>query len=464
MARMTGLWKRMLALLCAAMILISCSAALAEFSPRYAAFDQAGGAEARLSLKLDSLSPLSASSLGVVNEWLERTEFRLGAGATSLMEIVMDGESVFSVSQRYQQGNTLTSFGPEGTSYLTSDANGDMLSVLANDAFIVPNLFRLPDAYAGMASAFYAQLETQAEPKRVKERTSIKSASASQSYVNYLLSESQMNEVWPALLDTVLPALKAVLSDQPVLYAQAEALLRGVSFSGECRVKRFLDKEENDMGMQFTGQAEKDGDKRKVTLFGGWTEDKGGYISLSLPAVSGKNNFKANLSVQLTEKGSQRTMALEGTYARKVGGINVSGDLNGTLKNKLTDGGEAWTGKLTVSYTENKVKTAWTIQPDLAFTDEGLSGTVSLQRKTDGKASLKGSARLEVKPGSPAPAPVSGAKDLRSAPPESIRAAAAGELTLLAALLADLFSGLGENERTHLLHDLRTDAWMNGDD
>lgn len=463
MAWMPGFWKRAMAILCAGVILFSCAGAAAEFSPRYTALKAKKGMTAQVSFQLESLTPLSEGSLKAVNDWLSRAVFRVGTGDSSLMEVLFDGESVFSVSQRRQQGYALTAFGPANSAYLTSDESGDMLSILADDAWFLPDLSRLPDAYSEIASALYDQLQTLTEPKPVKERTSIKYASASAAYENYVLTEEQMNGAWPELLEILLPALKTVLSDQPVLYAQAESLLRSVTFFGECRFKRFLDKENGDMGMQFTGQAEKDGDKRKVTLFGGCTPNKGGYISLSLPAVSGKNNWKANMAVQLTEKDGLSTLTLEGAYARKLDDINVSGDLEATLKNQTREGGEKWTGKATVNTSEGKTKTAWVLQPDLTFTDEGLQGEIRLQRKTVGKVSLKGTASLALTSGGPEAAPVSGAKDLRGESESRIREAALEELSPLAALLADLFGDLTENERTHLLHDLRTDEWMNGD-
>ncbi|MBR6186594.1 MAG: hypothetical protein IKQ41_10070 [Clostridia bacterium] len=460
---MPGIWKRVLALLCAGTILFSCAGALADFSPRYTALEARDGMTAQLSFQLESLTPLSESSLQRVNEWLDRASFLVGTGDSSLMDLSMDGESVFSISQRQQQGLTLTSFGPSNAAYLTDDNTGDMLSLLSDDNWALTNLSRLPAAYAQIASALYDHLQTIVDPKAVPDRTSIKNASASTSYENYLLSAEQMNGAWPDLLGIILPAIKTVLSDQPYLYARVEPLLRSVTFTGECRFKRFLDKENGDMGMQFTGQAEKDGDERKITLFGGWTPNKGGYISLSLPAVSGKNTWKANLAAQLSEKNGLHTLALEGSYTRKLDSISVSGELEATLKNQVTDESEKWTGKLSITMTENKEKTAWTIQPDLTFTDDGLKGDIKLQRKTGNAVTLKGTARLLLTAGAPEAKPISGAKDLRGETAQRIREAAIEELSPLASLLADLFSGLEENERTHLLHDLRTDEWMNGD-
>ena len=57
-----------------------------------------------------------------------------------------------------------------------------------------------------------------------------------------------MNASWPKILETLLPALQSGLQNAPGAAQSLEELLRSLTFSGECRFKRFLDKAGEDMG------------------------------------------------------------------------------------------------------------------------------------------------------------------------------------------------------------------------
>ncbi len=260
---------RFFALLTAAALWLSCSRALAEFSPRYERLAAGEGAALTVSGQLESLSKLSGQSLDIVNGWLEGLELTATDGKNGSVRIVKAGEILLSAAVNRQAGYTLTAFQPSGSVYLTDPAGPDALALLAGSGAGLTDPTKLPALYKAAAPSLYAALEKYTAPKTVKEATSIKNASAASSYVNYLFQDGKLNEAWPAALDAVLPPLKEALSDQPERYAEAEALLRSLEFSGECRFKRFLDKEGTDMGLQFAGMAARDGDKRKVTLFGG---------------------------------------------------------------------------------------------------------------------------------------------------------------------------------------------------
>ena len=90
-------------------------------------------------------------------------------------------------------------------------------------------------------------------------------------------------------------------------------------------------------------------------------------------------------------------------------------------------------------------------------------GTIRIQRKTGGKVTLKGDAKVLLTAGEAWEFPqVRSAKNLKDESADRIRQAALEEVSPLAGLISQLFSGLSETERTHLMHDLRTDEWMNG--
>ncbi len=459
---MRNIRKQALAWLCVFMLCFPCTGALAEFSPRYEALSQGDGWTVSAAASVESLSPLSRQSVQIVNDWLSHLKILISAGKVTQGEIQWDQDPLYAVSVQKQSGYTLTTFYPSAGAYLTEPQGRDALAILT-DADSWPDPALLPQTYAALAPGLYEKLAEYAAPKTVKEPTSIKNAARSASYENYTLKADDLNAAWPALLETILPQIKTALKDQPLWYARAEDLLRGLEFSGECRFKRFLDKDGQDMGMQFTGNAAKGEDKRKVTLFGGYTPDKGGYLSLTLPAVKGKNNLKVTMAEKLTQKNGTNTLEAEGSYTRTMEGKTMSATLNGTLKNVIKDEAEHWTGKITLTSTENKVKTTWVLSPDMSFTDEGLSGKVAVQKKEGSKVTAKGSLELLVTPYQTLTAvSAASAKDLRGLAQERARTALLSELSPLSGAVAQLASALPEKDRTRLLHDLRTDEWMNG--
>ena len=462
-AQMHAVMKRALALFCALAICLGCGSALAEFSPRYTALMKEEGITLTLSGNLESMTTVGQDTLTSLNDWLSRCEYTLTAGKDSLIGIRMDDETVFSIATQRKGGYILTSFTPSNTAYLTTDEQGDMLSAALGAQTDIPDFSRFPSAYQSVVPKLYDILGKIKEPKAVKERTSIKYASASQSYMNYVLTDGEMNEHWEEILSVILPALSDIMTEQPALYVKTRDTLRALTFQGECRFKRFLDKDGEDMGMQFTAQAEKDGDLRKVTLFGGYTDHKGGYFSLNLPAVTGKNTLKITLAAQETLKNNKGTLTLEGTYSRRLNDSNVEATLDGTLKNTLSDDSEKWSGKVTVNQTENKVKTVWTLTPDLEFTAEGLKGTVTINEKQGSKNILKANVHVSLSPMQEIEfAQAGSALDLREVPQNRIYEAALDELNPLSELLVQLIGDLSEEDQAHLLHDLRTDSWMNG--
>ncbi len=337
------------------------------------------------------------------------------------------------------------------------------LVLLTGKDLHVMDPMEIPELYAKLAKELYPLLEGKVTPKAKKARTTVKNAAASPSYVDYVFKAEELNAAWPEILEAVLPVLSDALADRPDLYNKAEALLNGLTFSGECRFKRLLDKDKGDMGLQFTGSAAKGSDQRKVTLFGGYTEDKGGYFSLKLPQVKGKNNLTLQISAALTKgKNGVRTLKADATYSRRYEGVSEAASLNGSLKNTIKNGDEKWSGKVTVSQTKDKVKTTYSFVPDLAFTADGLSGKVTVQRTVGGKAEMKATLKVNAAE-APAFQPEDAAgnvQDLRRMSEGQARLAVQSELPAITGLVIRLMAALPEEERALLTHELRTEEWM----
>lgn len=454
---------RIFTFLIAAVLCFSCTGALAEFSPRYERLSAGENAALEISGKLQSLRPLGSQSLEIVNEWLDGLTFRASVGKNASVEIAKNGESLISAFVEREAGYTLTAFQPSGSFYLTDPAGPDALRLITGQDVSLPDLSVLPALYTGAAPGLYEALEKYVTPKKVKEPTSAKNASTSTAYVNYLFPDGKLNEAWPDVLEAILPCFREALKEQPGWYAEAEKVLSALEFSGECRFKRLLDKEGNDMGLQFTGKAAKEEDKRKVTLFYGWTPEKGGYVSMNLTGIGSKNSLKASFGVKMTAKKSTSTLAVDGSLNRVLNGKTTAYTLSASLKNALSEESEHWTGKITYTATENKEKTTWTLTPDLTFDENGLEGDAGVERKTESKVTLKAKVHVSLAtvPEEKRPAARS-AKDLRGLTEEKARVAVLSELAPLTGAVASLTAGLPEKVKTQLLHELRTDEWMNG--
>ena len=447
------------------LMLLPASIARAEFSPRYAQLQQQNEVVLALTVQIDTLSPLSENSLALFNDFLNQSEIRLAAqGKHDAVSIWQNGKALLEIIRIHQADYTLTGFSTSQSAYLTNPGGKDALALLTDTPYALPDFSALPQVYAALAAELYPFLAQTVSPKASQTTTSIKNANASASYVNYTLKADQMNQIWPNLLEMLLPLIRDALAEQSEWYQEAETLLRNLVFSGECRFKRFLDKSKGDMGLQFTGNAQKGDDIRKVTLFGGYTPGKGGYISLSLPAVKGNNNFKISFTGKLTSKENVNTLSFESTYLRTLGEESASFTLEGTLKNTIKNGDENWNGKITLNTKTNGVSAIWTITPALVFTDAGLQGEIALQKKDDNSTQLKGTIFLKTLADQPFPTPSQmAAQDLRPLSETSARAVVAQEMLPLSRMLYQMMAQLPEESRALLTHDLRTDAWMNGE-
>lgn len=456
-------WKRVFVCACVFVMLLSCLPAMAEFSPRYVQMSAGNGITMTMRMQAETLSPLSRDTLEMINEWLDGLALTVSVGKDRRADISLMGESVLRADVQRKDDYTLTTFSPDGGSYLTAADAPDALTLLCGRDFEWPDPSAFPGAYLKLAPNLYDKLASHVAPKKSREGTSIKNASKAASNETYTFSGDEMNEFWPRVLDTLLPAMEQTLAGQPGLCANAEELLENLEFSGECKFKRFFDKAGDDMGLQFTGNAALDEDKRKVTLFYGFTPEKGGYLSFSAPAVKGKNNIKVTCSVQMTSKKNVNSLAIEGTYTRTLDNKTVSGSLNVNLKNTLSEEEEKWTGKITVTRTEDKVKSTWTLTPSLIFNEEGLSGSIAVQKKEGSKNTVKAALDVKVEPQEVSALPAAAsAKDLRQMTAEQAMGVVQPEIDPLIAALTELIEPLPPKDRINLFYDLRTDAWING--
>lgn len=440
--------------------------ARAEFSPGFAALQNEGRMQAQISGQIEQAEPLSEASLTVVNDWLSKTKLTLAAkesesGQWTRIQADYEGSPFFAVSAWAEPEYHLTLFEQTDTAYMTSLEQQDALSLLTGSEDGLPRLDRIPAAYAQGAEALYTCLGEKTTGKRTKGSTSIRNATASAAYETYILQGDAMNAAWPEILDCIWPMLEPTLQEMPEKRGEVQSILSELVFSGECRFKRFLDKEDGDMGLQFTGNAALGEDKRKVTLFGGFTPNKGGYLSLSLPAVSGKNKMKLTVSWKETEKNGQHTLTLEADYTSTLNGESQTAAMDVSLKNTVKNETESWTGTVSLETGAADGKQQWQLKPTLTLDQTGLHGEISVQKKVESKTKLKATLSLTLTDWDAEMPTLNSANDLRGMDEPAALQILNQELQPLSQSLAHLMAALPEDSRTLLLHDLRTDAWMN---
>ena len=422
------------------------------------------GARVTARLSLTALPALSGSSLAAVNGWLDRLTLTAAVcGRDEEIRMELDGEPVFSALVRTDPEGTLTVFGPEGGAYLTAPGERNALELLAGGGAWMPSE-KAAAAWPAVAERLFGVLARHAAPKLTRERTSIRNADPSTAYELYLFPRDTLTkDIWTEALEAALPALRGALEELPGAYRQAEEMLRGIEFSGECRIKRYLDRDGGDLGMQWTCRAGRGGDVRKVTLYFAYTPGKGGYLSLKAPAARGGNDAHLTLDYRKTAERNAEGFAFSWNYAWKKDGAEKSGRGSVSLRIARAADREEWTGKASIRMTEGGRTAVWTLTPALTAEGNGLQGAVKLRLEENGRETLKGEIALRAETGAEiASAVVPVARDLRQSEDSAARAAVQAEWLSLTGTAARLMKELPAETRNHLLHELRTDAWMNG--
>lgn len=446
------------------LMLLFCGSARAEFSPGLSAMTDQGALQVEVGVQFSQLDSFSEDALAALNGWLSRVRLRAfttqpGDSTLNGSAVLLDGSEVFSAVIQQEAGETLTAFSA-GNTYMTEQT--DALSLLSGSQNGIPVFSMIPASYFRIAPALYGLLDTIKEPKHSNENTSIKNAAASDAYDTYTFTEDEMNAIWPQVTDILLPEIYSVLTDAPGQWQAVQTLLQTLRFSGQCRFKRFLDKEGGDMGLEFTGNAASGEDVRKVTLFGGFTPGRGGYLSLSLPAVQGGNLLKVTFTGKLSVQEKKNTLTFSGTYARTLGGQKDTATLEGTLNNVIGEGTETWSGKAELDTKIGGNKANWVWKPALILDAGGLHGEIDIQKKSGSRVMAKGTLTVNaVSIPAFSPPATDFTIDLRGKTEEEARAAVQQELAPLTGTLMRLLSEMPEDARARLTHAMRSDAWMN---
>ena len=335
-----------------------------------------------------------------------------------------------------------------------------LAGVLTEGEGRIPALQRL---FSEGLPILYDTLAQGGKTQELKKSVSIKNVGSAGLQTVYEYTTDEANAALPTLKELLLPYAQVLTEGEP--YQEAFlTYLSALSFTGKLTVKRFKSKDGADMGLQVTCRVTGDGkDKRAVTIFGGYQEGKGAYVSFACPAASGNNQFKTVLSYAVKNAAKQDTLTLTLDTTRRVDKDKYIKALDISLKSKPDGETRRVTGSASLSTTVNGVKTVWTAEPDLNATADSIAGAVTVTQKTDKlqnlKITLNGSLQAgsaDAFTGAETVLDLSGMTDA-----EALKALAPVRDKLLG-ILAEYVSGLSETDAALLTHLFRTDAWMNG--
>ena len=329
----------------------------------------------------------------------------------------------------------------------------------------MPRLPEVPDAVEALEKLAQSALpDLLPYEKPVKAAVTIKHAGRGASQLVYDLKAPEAQAVWDTRKADWQPLLKAAL-ERLLPLQQAEEIsgsLNSLAFTRSLSIKRFLDQDGQDLGLQVTGAVETDGTARKLTLFTGQSR-QGFYLSLKLPAVRGNDTLEAQIALK-TQPG-QWTGDWRVTQRTGKDVWTITGTL--ALAGEQRDGGETLSGEITlrVRRTGSQKSTAdYRLTPDMEFTAGGLTGTLDFRELTGKAARRHVTLHLKVQAEDlKAPPPALAQVDLDTASPLQIKQEQERVQAALLPGLSEWVLSLPKEDRRLLLHDLGRDERTRGD-
>ena len=299
--------------------------------------------------------------------------------------------------------------------------------------------------------------------KPVKAATTIKNVGRGASQLVYTLKKDDALAFYEEAREQILPPLKAALG--ALLPNRAAALseaLDSLAPEGSLTIKRILDKEDRDLGIQVTGTVRLAGAARRLSLLYGLGEE-GLYLNLRLPATRGRDS----LSLQLSLLSENSKLKADWRYDRQAGTDRhrASGSLS--LLSREKDGAEQVSGKITLSsrHTGEQARSQdYVLQPDLRLEGESLQGSLKIQELSGRKLVRELSLQLlgQPVPALTPPLPMTEV-DLATAGPKELPEIARRAQQALVPILTDFLMDLPLSVRQLVLHDLGRDQRTEGD-
>lgn len=413
-----------------------------------------------LQVELMSSPDLDDLSLQALQQLAENIslQLNLAEGQHSQARLQVSGKPILAVESRQAGDQQVLALEVPGSldavSYVSAapSSPGQMLKIW--DARL-PSLKTAKQTLDALAQAALPPL--MGYEQAIKAATPAKHVGQGASQLVYPLKKEDALAFW----QQAAPSLKPLLWQ---LYS-ALGLSQDTSFKGfldTCKpagaltIKRILDREGTDLGLQITGRLDINGQIRQLTFFGGWSA-AGLYLSLKLPAARGSDNLEFQLAL------TREPEALKGDWRLKTAAgkehLNASGSialiaaqksgrmtLTGNLKAELRFRG-AFTSVQTFSF-----------KPLLALEGKQLSGYVHLVRQVEGEPALDLALQVSGQP-------LTGIKAIETLSTIDLDTLTPAQLTLeqarlnqaLVPALHSWIQGLPEQTQQLLLHDLGRD-------
>ena len=369
-------------------LMLLCSGALAALSPGLAEisrhFEQGGLYTLKLSAQLNAWPDLAEQTLSVLKAISKDKQLLLQVKREDetrhSLGRLMDGALELFTLYAWEDGTgaAMTLHVPDSlaaTRYLGSPELPPWQALLGVELNL-PDPVEARSALAGIAQSALPLLLPEEKP--VKTAVTIKNAGRGASQLVYALKTEQAVAFWEQASPDLLPAFdrlfKALLMGKA---PAASASLRTLKPTGTLTVKRFLNKDGQDLGLQITGALELDGKARQLTLFGGQSAD-GLYLSFKLPAKRGNDTLEAQLSLAYASgsiKGDWRLKTVNGKDR-----LDASGAIS--LKSTAEDAAERLTGSLSAKIRRSGAVTQsfdYMLKPDLFLSGTALEGTLQFQ-------------------------------------------------------------------------------------
>lgn len=362
--------------------------------------------------------------------------------------LLIDGREMWQVETMKDENGVHTVFSG-ATDYVTDPGAPAALDILAGEGTEIHPVS--PLAYFEFAGEMYALLGEKVQPKAYESSTTVQNTGESYRYDRYDLTAEEMNGLWPAMCDM---ALAGILPQGG--YDDFADALRGTEFTSDVRIKRLYDRQGNDMGLQVTGNGTVLGTERKISLLYGYTKGKGGSLTVSAKALSGKDSLKFTAGWKETLREEKNTYSFTLSCANTLTGEKTACSLEG----RLVQAGESVTGEVTVTGNDG---VSWTVSPDVQVTEEKITGSVEIRGKEKKKTLLHAMLQLDIESAPERKIPAAGETvSLRGKTQEEADAALAFEKLVLMRALKYVLSDLTAEERNILTHELRTDNWLTG--
>ncbi|MGI6654890.1 MAG: hypothetical protein ACOX55_12415 [Christensenellales bacterium] len=464
--------KRTLALvLCMLMLATSAQAAIMpELEALIGRVDQGLALHLTLSAQIQEWPAVSAQTLPVVQNVLQDTKLDMtvsnqtvqatlhkadAALAGLFLDSLADGREALTLTPGgltyiADAGQLVNSFLLQGERVSAPLNGAEWLAVLIGVRRTLPNILFPLDDYGNDR----------------KQSISIKNVGTARSRIEYTLSAEEWNALWPLVLYQLEQSTEFAQSIGTTLHKRVLNFLGTITFESKCTLKRFLDTDGADMGWQFTGQVGHMGSNvRKVTLYGGINDATGLYLSLKLPAISGRENL--SLVASFTWKERKGTTTMTGDFNLKT--VTGPDSITEHIKVNLKRGGEnqALTGKVVWDSSTGgtvKQKSSLTIKPELIAHDNMVDGTLDVLMTAQGSTAFAGLLTVSLQPADmPTPPPSLRTVDLSLLTEKQLMEERNTLSNLVAMPLWMYASQLPDAQRRSFLHDLGRDTRTQGE-